>query len=90
MVLVMGPTTSSVQAKGTTPESGIQLYVGLKPTTEHSAAGSLIDPAVSEPSDPKTIPEEVAAAEPPEDPPGILEKSQGFLVGGLTAPYAYS
>ena len=43
-------------------------------------AGWRIEPPVSEPSAASTSPEATAAAEPPEDPPGTLVKSQGFFV----------
>ena len=35
---------------------------------------------MSEPSSNGVMPEAKAAAEPPEDPPGVLSKSQGLLV----------
>ena len=50
----------------------------MKPTTEHNAAGSLIDPAVSDPSEPRAIPLETDAAEPPDEPPGIADKFHGY------------
>ncbi|OQA84025.1 MAG: hypothetical protein BWY28_03061 [bacterium ADurb.Bin236] len=51
------------------------------PTTPHSAAGCLMEPPVSEPSDIAHSHAATAAAEPPLDPPGALSKSHGFLVG---------
>ena len=54
-------------------------YVGFKPVKPQKAAGCLIDPPVSEPEETVTIPDATAAAEPPEEPPGTLEKSHGFL-----------
>ena len=44
------------------------------------AAGCLIDPPVSEPRDAIHSSAATAAADPPLDPPGILSRSQGFLV----------
>ena len=46
-----------------------------------TAAGCLIDPPVSVPMPRGAKKAETAAEEPPEDPPGIFVKSQGFLVG---------
>src|SRR5918999_2913131 len=59
-------------------------YVGRRPTRPHNAAGCLIDPPVSEPSAHGASPPATAAADPPEEPPGTREGSQGFFVG----PYA--
>src|SRR5215510_4509620 len=59
-------------------------YVGFSPITPHSAAGCRTEPPVSEPSATGTIPAATAAAEPPDEPPGTREVSQGFL----TAPKA--
>ncbi len=39
-----------------------------------------MDPPVSDPKDARAMPEATAAAEPPEEPPGTLSKSRGFLV----------
>jgi hypothetical protein len=43
--------------------------VGLKPKTPQSAAGTRIEPLVSEPSVSGTSLAAMAAAEPPDDPP---------------------
>ena len=43
-------------------------------------AGTLMDPPMSEPSSKGVMPAAKAAAEPPEDPPGVLSKSQGLFV----------
>ena len=40
-----------------------------------------MEPPVSEPRDAGAEPTATVAAEPPEDPPGTLSRSQGFLVG---------
>ena len=56
----------------------------MSPTTEQKLAGHLTEPPVSDPRATEAIPAATAAALPPEDPPGTLEKSQGFSVG----PYA--
>ena len=49
--------------------------------TPQSEAGWRTDPPVSEPSATGTIPAATAAAEPPDDPPGTREVSQGFFTG---------
>src|SRR6266704_3402348 len=56
-------------------------YVGFNPITPHNEAGWRTDPPVSEPSATGTIPAATAAAEPPDDPPGTREVSQGFFTG---------
>jgi hypothetical protein len=53
----------------------------LSPTIPLSAAGCRIDPPVSVPSAPNTIRAATAAAEPPELPPGLSSRFQGFRVG---------
>src|SRR4029453_2763510 len=47
----------------------------------HNEAGCRTEPPVSEPSATGTIPAATAAAEPPDDPPGTRDVSQGFLTG---------
>ena len=47
------------------------------------AAGCRIDPALSVPVARKVVPAANAAAEPPEDPPGVISGSHGFLVTPL-------
>src|SRR6202140_2438968 len=59
-------------------------YVGLNPTTPHSAAGCLIDPPVSVPSEYGTEPAATVAALPPLLPPGTRSMSHGLPTG----PYA--
>ena len=39
-----------------------------------------MDPPISEPSSNDVIPLANAAAEPPDDPPGVLSRSQGLFV----------
>src|SRR6266542_4820093 len=56
-------------------------YVGFNPITPHSAAGCRTEPPVSEPNATGTIPAATAAAEPPDEPPGTREMSQGFRTG---------
>src|SRR5207253_5276748 len=59
-------------------------YVGLMPTHPTRAAGWRIDPPVSVPSAPGTKRAATAAADPPEEPPGVRSRSHGLRVG----PYA--
>ena len=54
---------------------------GLRPTTPHHAAGMRIEPAPSFACASGTMPAATAAAEPPEEPPGVCSSRQGFRVG---------
>ncbi len=65
-------------------------YVGLNPTTPHSAAGTRMDARVSVPSDTRPIPVATAIAEPPLDPPGMRVGSCGLRACGLVTPSANS
>ena len=49
-------------------------------TTPQKLPGWRIDPPVSEPSVTVAMPAATAAADPPDEPPGTREVSQGFLV----------
>ena len=51
------------------------------PTTPHRAAGWRMEPPVSEPRAQSASPAATAAAEPPEEPPGTVDRSQGLCVG---------
>ena len=51
------------------------------PTTPQKDAGWRIEPPVSLPSAAGTMPAATAAAEPPEEPPGVLARRQGLRVG---------
>src|SRR6266404_523134 len=79
-VFVTGPIWSSDEANATRPKRETRPYVGLSPTTPHSAAGCRIEPPVSEPSAPKASSAATAAAEPPLDPPGTRDRSHGLRV----------
>ena len=70
-VRLSGPTVSSETDKGNTPERETSPWVGLIPISPHAAAGSLIDPPVSLPSDTGTIPAATTAPEPEDEPPQI-------------------
>ena len=54
---------------------------GLSPTSPQQAAGILIEPPPSLPWAIGTMPAAVAAAAPPDDPPGVRSVSQGLRVG---------
>ena len=54
------------------------------PTVPVTAPGNLIDPPVSEPMAKGDWNEDTTEDEPPPEPPGILVRSHGFLLG----PYA--
>lgn len=72
--------TSRDEAYATSPYLDTRPYVGLSPTTPQKEAGCLTLPPVSLPSDTTHCLAETAAAEPPDDPPGTLEISQGLAV----------
>ncbi len=76
-----GPIWSRELAKATRPYRDTAPYVGLTPTTPHSAAGWRIDPPVSEPSASGAKPAATAAALPPEEPPGTRDRQCGLRVG---------
>lgn len=59
-------------------------YVGLTPTVPVTAAGWRMEPPVSVPMASGAWKEASAAEEPPPEPPGMRERSQGLPVG----PYA--
>src|SRR5215469_2180770 len=56
-------------------------YVGFSPTILQYAAGMRTDPPVSVPSAPSVISAINAAAEPPDEPAGILSSAQGLRTG---------
>ncbi len=59
--------------------------LGFIPTSPQHAAGIRIDPPPSEPVAHGTMPAATAAAEPPEEPPGVRAESQGLRVTPLAA-----
>ena len=60
------------------PERRVE--VGLKPQMPQKAAGILSDPATSLPIASGTHSMATKAASPPDEPPGVRERSQGFRV----------
>src|ERR1700745_121431 len=84
IVRAIGPTTPS-SANGPTefgkcPVAGILPGVGFRPQIPLKCAGTRIDPPPSLPTPPADIPEAIAAASPPLDPPGVRDRSQGLFV----------
>src|SRR5205809_4527907 len=61
--------------------SELRPRVGLSPTSPQQAAGMRMEPPPSLAWATGTTPEATAAAEPPEEPPGVRFTSQGFLAG---------
>src|SRR4051812_26254384 len=80
MSLVKGPIWSSDEANATNPYRETRPYVGLNPTHPQRAAGWRIEPPVSEPKVAMHSSAATAAAEPPDDPPGMRSKSHGLRV----------
>src|SRR6476659_5565217 len=76
-----GPIWSREEANATNPHRDTRPYVGLSPTTPHSAAGWRMEPPVSDPSAAAHIPAVSAAADPPDDPPGTRSGSHGLREG---------
>ncbi len=66
------------------PSSGageMRPRAGLSPTSPQQAAGIRIEPPPSVPCATGTMPAATAAAEPPDEPPGVRPASQGLCVG---------
>src|SRR6266403_533176 len=63
------PVVSSVWDIGATPSPGQRPGVGLKPTTPHNDAGTLIDPTVSPPRAAGTSRAATEAPAPLDEPP---------------------
>lgn len=74
------PITSRDEAYATSPYLETRPYVGFRPTTPQKDAGCLTLPPVSLPNDTIHCLAETAAAEPPDEPPGTRDKSQGLAV----------
>ncbi len=61
--------------------SGTRARVGLRPNSPQQEAGIRIEPPPSLACAIGTTPAATAAAEPPDEPPGVLLGSQGLRVG---------
>ena len=77
-VRVMGPTVSIDQQAGRTPYLLTKPQVGLNPTSPLQAAGIRMEPPVSSPKEAAHRNAAVAAAEPLDEMPGFLVRSQGL------------
>ena len=69
------------------PPEGMRPREGLNPESPHSDDGMRMEPPPSEPVASGTMPAAMAAALPPDEPPGLQARSHGFLVApnrGLT------
>src|SRR3954453_3882710 len=73
------------QSGACSPPLGTRPSDGLNPDSPHSADGMRIDPPPSDPVARGTIPAAMAAALPPDDPPGLRARSHGFRVSPNTA-----
>ena len=73
-----GPMVSRLRLSGKTPVVSTEPMVGLNPTTPQRDAGTLIEPPVSLPTAQSHMPAATAAADPPDDPPGIRSGSCGL------------
>ena len=71
---------------------GVSPRPGFKPTSPQHAAGMRIDPPPSFAPAHGTMPAATAAADPPEEPPGVRARSHGLRAGphatGSVIPFA--
>mmetsp|Transcript_109004 Transcript_109004/g.243434 ORF Transcript_109004/g.243434 Transcript_109004/m.243434 type:complete len:218 (+) Transcript_109004:595-1248(+) len=82
-------STSGWLLLGARPWPGTRPYVGLCPQTPQKCAGFRMEPPMSEPSSSAESPAAIAAAEPPELPPGVLDRSHGLLVMPYISLYVW-
>src|ERR1700737_2391822 len=75
---VRGPQRSSDSTSGMIPRIETRPYVGFSPTTLQYDAGVRMEPPVSVPSAPKQRSVATAAADPPDDPPGLRSSAHGL------------
>ena len=78
-VRAIGPAVSRVWLMGSTPAAGYRCRLppveGRRPTVPVKAAGTRTEPPVSLPSPAGAIRAAIAAAVPPDDPPGMRDRS---------------
>src|SRR5215211_8256546 len=74
----MAPNTAVSDADG--PGCGMRPWLGLKPTRPANEAGMRVEPPPSLAVASGTAPAATAAADPPDDPPGVRLGSQGLRV----------
>src|SRR5688572_145296 len=80
----IGPTTEIGVQPSDRRSTGARPGDGLKPTTPHMAAGMRSDPPVSEPVHSGSMSHASATADPPDEPPGLSEGSNGLPVAPHT------
>ena len=79
-VRAIQPTVSKLRDNSITPSRGVRACVPLKPTKPHKAAGTRMEPPVSEPRPATARPKATDTAAPDEEPPGMRATcaSHGF------------
>jgi hypothetical protein len=82
----MGPGTSYDADSGSTPYVDTRPRVGRTALMPHAAAGMRSEPPVSVPVASGTIRAASAAADPPDEPPGVRARSHGLRVGCEPVP----
>lgn len=82
--LASGPITAWIDSCPTAaallPAMGIRIAVGLKPYAPQNAAGTRIEPPMSEPMPSGEHRKPAAAPSPPDEPPGVKVRLYGFRV----------
>src|SRR5699024_10562526 len=79
-VVASGPDSDMPNHDAAPSSAGSRARPGLIPTRPQFADGMRIEPSPSVPWAIGTIPEATAAPEPPDEPPGVRERSHGFRV----------
>ena len=79
----MAQAVSSVKDSGRQPSVGVSACVFLKPTSPCSAAGTRIEPRVSEPSAAQAAPAATVTAPPEVEPPGMRGTASSAGVAAL-------
>src|SRR5687767_13870299 len=77
------------QSSPVTGPAGVRPRVGLSPKSPQHEAGIRIDPPPSPPPAHGTIPLATAAADPPDDPPGVRVMSHGLRAGPNSSDSVY-
>src|ERR1700729_410940 len=77
----IGPATAipATASEGRCPTSEIRPGVGFNPAMPQKGGGRRIDPPPSLPTPPGEQPLAMAAASPPDDPPGVRSMFQGLF-----------
>jgi hypothetical protein len=82
-VVVSSPYTAVCDPDG--PGCGMRPWLGFMPTSPEKAAGMRVDPPPSLAVPQGTRPAATAAAEPPDEPPGVRSRAHGLRV----TPHAF-